>query len=331
MKKENIRMTNQLKRDQEIVKFQKIVEAIESVLTSTIDRKDTDGMIILVGDLLLKLDKQLEAYCDAHRRHMSSLSAIDERERESKWLDGCLDIFHKTHTKGKLFCHKRIHHSSSGIGNSHKLEIKKLDFDSFDGDIRRYPRFKEQFIKHVKRNYRAEEEAFVLRSFLSKDIKDEIDNLGKDAKKMWERLDHKYGDVGKLIDAILSDFKTIRKCDNSNPMHTVKLINVIERAHRDLLYLDKVGEINNATIIGIIEQKLPEEIETEWIKMITGNEKEAIQKDKFPYLLKLLVQFRERIEYKHASLRSSLNSRSREQLNFNVQDTIDDSNNRRVW
>ena len=92
-----------------------------------------------------------------------------------------------------------------------------------------------------------------------------------------------------------------------------------------------MGAINNATIIGIIEQKLPEEIETEWIKMITGNEKEPIQKDKFPYLLKLLVQFRERIEYKHASLRSSLNSRLREQLNFNVQDTIDDSNNRRVW
>ena len=63
-------------------------------------------------------------------------------------------------------------------------------------------------------------------------------------------------------------------------------------------------EINNATIVSMIEQKLPAEVEKEWIKIVTGEKRSELSENKFPALLDLLLQFKERIEYRSASLRA---------------------------
>ena len=48
------------------------------------------------------------------------------------------------------------------------------------------------------------------------------------------------------------------------------MINIVENAHRDLQRMGKEHEINNSTIISMIEEKLPTEIESEWVNIITG-------------------------------------------------------------
>ena len=63
-------------------------------------------------------------------------------------------------------------------------------------------------------------------------------------------------------------------------------------------------EINNSTIVSMIEQKLPAEIEKEWIKIVTGEKQSELSENKFPALLELLLQFKERIEYHSVSLRA---------------------------
>ena len=73
-----------------------------------------------------------------------------------------------------------------------KRGVKDVKFESFDGNIRRYPRFKEQFLKYVKPRYEETEEAFILRSHLTENIRDEVDNLGEEADALWRRLDKKY-------------------------------------------------------------------------------------------------------------------------------------------
>ena len=67
--------------------------------------------------------------------------------------------------------------------------------------------------------------------------------------------------------------------------------------------MDLEKEISNSTIVGMIEERLPEAIEKEWIKTVTNKLQPEIIKDKFPALLDLLPEFRERIEYKFSDLR----------------------------
>ena len=77
-------------------------------------------------------------------------------------------------------------------------------------------------------------------------------------------------------------------------MGTLEMINIIKRAHRDLKSMGLEREISNSTIVSMIEERLPEAIEKEWIKTVTNTLQPEIIKDKFPALLDLLLAFRER-------------------------------------
>ena len=159
-------------------------------------------------------------------------------------------------------------------------------------------------MKHIKPLYKPSEEAFALRSYLSDEIKEEIEGLGEDIDRIWKRLDKKYGDQGKLVDAIMSEIEKLRKSVDQDPKGTLEMINNIERAHRDLKSMGLEKEISNSTIVSMIEERLPETIEKEWIKIVTNKLQPEIVRDKFPALLDLLLEFRERIEYKFCYLRS---------------------------
>ena len=84
-----------------------------------------------------------------------------------------------------------------------------MKFNIFKGDIRKYPEFKSEFIKYIHPKCKAEELPFVLKSYLDETVKEEVNNVGDVYSEMWKRLDMKYGNVGKLIDAILADVKRL--------------------------------------------------------------------------------------------------------------------------
>ena len=48
---------------------------------------------------------------------------------------------------------------------------------------------------------------------------------------------------------------------------------------------------------------MPEDIQIEWIRIVTGDKRDEISRDKFTSLLKLLLTCRERIEYKISEIR----------------------------
>ena len=134
----------------------------------------------------------------------------------------------------------------------------------------------------------------------------EVGNLGDNVKEMWNHLDKKYGDQGRLVDAIMSEVKCMPTCEGGDERAILNMINLIERAHRDLVLLGLKSEISNSTIASVIEQRMPREIKKEWIKVVTGEERDKVSKNKFPFLLKLLLQFRERIKYELSDIRGSI-------------------------
>ena len=105
-----------------------------------------------------------------------------------------------------------------------------------------------------------------------------------------------------MVDLITSEFKRLKR-PGEKPGDLLHMINIVEKAHRDLQRMGREHEINNSTIISMIEEKLPIEIESEWMNIITGENKEEIRENKFPALLKLLLRFKDRIEYQQSGLR----------------------------
>ena len=227
---------------------------------------------------------------------------------ESEWISDTEKTYNKLCDAAKVFCSKhkvpeKTREDSKRTGGGIRLD--KIKFETFKGDIRKYPCFKNEFKKHIKPHFADEEEAFVLKSYLDTNIREDVSTLGDDAKEIWKRLDHKYGDEGKLVDSIMSDVKNITKCNDDCPTEIIAMIVTIERAHRDLFFLRMEQEISNSTIVSIIEQRLPKSIEDDWLDVVTGENRISVGRDKFPQLLKLLLRHKERLEYKLSDVRST--------------------------
>ena len=141
----------------------------------------------------------------------------------------------------------------------------------------------------------------VLKSCLLEKVKVEAENFAETCDAIFKRLDEKYGDKHMLIDSIMADIKHLKGCADNNDEDTLHLINTVEKAHRDLLRLREEEQMNNAAIISMIEQKLPEKIFSEWIKEIST--KTVAHRSRFQSLMKLLEEWRKRIEYRLASIR----------------------------
>ena len=179
------------------------------------------------------------------------------------------------------------------------VQLERIKLEHFDGDIRKYPKFREQFELYVKPLCTTPQLPFVLRSHLSDSVREEVDNIDDNLETLWARLDKKYGNKGKQLDAILAD---IAKAPRGDGKSTLQMIMIVEKANRDLKRMGCESEMHNGTVLAMIEKKLPEEIRFEWIQAIAENE-DADSKVKVLLMLKLLEKWRVMIEYDHAAIR----------------------------
>lgn len=187
---------------------------------------------------------------------------------------------------------ERLHSKSS-------VQLERIKLEMFDGDIRKYPKFREQFESYVKPLCTPSQLPFVLRSHLAEAVREEVDNIDDNLDTLWTRLDKKYGNLGKQVDAILDDISKAPKGDGKSAL---KMIHIVEKAYRDLTRMGRSSEMHNGTVLSMIEKKLPEEMRFEWIQAIA--EKEDADSDlKFAMMLKLLGKWRVMIEYDHAAIR----------------------------
>ena len=205
--------------------------------------------------MLEKCKNNCEQMQRAYEVHLDeALEKVD-----NVWMDEKLDSYHETIRQAKLFVSKN---KEREVRDKHSnLKLEKIKFEEFDGSLRKYPMFKQDFIKLIKPNYSETEEAFALRSYLSINVREEVDHLGDDCEQIWKRLDEKYGNESKLVDLIMYDIKRLKVNKDDYNINALKLINIVEKAHRDLRAIGREGEISNAAIVAMLEEKLPKKIE----------------------------------------------------------------------
>jgi len=143
----------------------------------------------------------------------------------------------------------------------------------------------------------------VIKQYLSESVRKDVNNYDS-ANEIWKRLDQKYGNKQKLIDSIMHDIKGLSNCDNDDDA-TLEMIQLIESAHLDLEKINEESEMQNSTIISIIEQQMPKRMLNEWVEIAVALND---PRQKFNKLLSFLQQWKIRIEYFSSDFRSSPSS-----------------------
>ena len=194
--------------------------------------------------------------------------------------------------------------ASAGPSTSGIVKVEKMKLPPFHGDLRHYPLFKKDFQKQVAPQYKDTQLAFALKGYLSPEIRASVENCGDDSAKIWERLDMRYGNVQKLVDLILNDIKEL-PIGKGDDITTISMIQTIETAHQDLVRMNCETEMSNSTIISEIEKRMPSKMKDEWASLVTKDAATTLPTaQRFEELLKLLGDWRRKLEYLNASLRS---------------------------
>ena len=255
-----------------------------------------------------EISQQWEIVQEEHDKLTSLCANEEEVEIADEWLTVVSDSFYAL----EIEVHDYLKESKDAAeppeqpaekkrSKDMKLDFK-MKFQPFNGDIRKFAKFKEEFTKYIHPKCSTGEVAFVLKSYLVEEVRDDVDNVDEDLAAIWERLDTRYGNTGRLVDTILADIKNIPSCNNDD--NTLYLISTVEKAYRDLQRMTLEHEINNSTIVAMIERKLPSEITKEWIKLMAKSKTPHV--NKFPQLFELLKECRSRIEYQISDIRTGV-------------------------
>ena len=103
-----------------------------------------------------------------------------------------------------------------------------------------------------------------------------------------------------IIDSIRRT-KIIREGEDKR---LVEFVNMLEDGYRDLKRLGLEAEITTTSSVSIIERKLPMDIRREWAKTVSVDASMIDKMNKFPSLLRFLLNQKRAIEYDCAALRA---------------------------
>ena len=224
-----------------------------------------------------------------------------EIEDEMEWLNDLQKLMADINLQIRK--KEKCKHESKSKG----LHLKRMKMPQFNGGIKDYARFKSDFQKQVQSTVGGEQEAaYSLKYCLSNTAFEIICNVNGDLKEMWELLDEKYGKLSKLIDVVVNDIRRLKIAHGGEGQMFLYLIDTMKRRYRDLFRMKLDKEMSNNTVVSMIEEKLPKDIGLEWVKEVTKTGSSVKDDNKFPFLLKFLLEQRRIIEFQSADLRNTI-------------------------
>ena len=254
-----------------------------------------------------KFQLQLEAAfkeCKQTNKELLKLPTKESEESEIRWIHDIQGRYIGIIVKLDVEIAKdeQLKESKQAIkGNTTNLSLEKIKLPTFYGEIRDYPQFKRDFQRHVEPTLDRGDVSYVFRSCLGKEPYETEKSVDDDINEMWKRLDDKYGDpVNVIIDSIRRT-KIIREGEDKR---LVEFVNVLEDGYRGLKRLGLEADITTASSVSITELKLPMDIRREWAKTVSLEASMIDKMNKFPRLLRFLLNQKRAIEYDCAALRA---------------------------
>ena len=291
-----------IKRKTSEIVFQQLVEDVKPVLemdciTAAL-KKAQEGLDAAVADCKEANDKYLE------------LLDKDKADAEFNWMKNIQKEYNAITSRIAVGIAKEQEklkklESTSKSKESCNLRLEKLKMPTFDGDIRQYPRFKKDFEQQVLPGLPKESAPYALRSCLGREPLSIVRSVEDDIEEMLKRLDEKYGDPAKIADVVIESIKEVKVIKEGEHKRFINFVNIVEDAYQDLRRLGLEKEITTTSSVSIIEKKLPNDVRKEWAKLVSFDTSEVDKRDKFPSLLKFLLNCKRAIEYDSSNLRSN--------------------------
>ena len=307
-------------REFEKTELFKEVEKINKILTNMEIDDLTRKSLLKEGHVDVK--KQFERCKHAQAQFLASVSS-ENVNKELPWTNDIHDIYSGISTKLAMH-YRNDENDTKSVCDIPKirygLKLQPMPLPKFHGEIKEYPRFKDDFQKQVVPSVSETQQPYVLKSCLTGDALDDVKNVDHSIEEMWKRLDNKYGEPSKIIDVIMNDIKKIKPVKENENIKFIKLVDTVERSFRDLERLKLDSELSNAHSVSLIEEKLPASMKMLWAEHVTC--KMGITANKFPSLLKFLVERKSIIEYALSDLRTSEQGASG---NVHFTDNFDDN------
>ena len=271
--------------------FEALVEYVKNVI-ETRANDENSGMALRKTECDIEL-----ALADCKSKHIKLLGISSEAaaENEIEWIRRIQTRYNETIEKIQTFT-AMTENRNSAIQNC-ALRMEKAKIPSFNGTIREYPQFKQEFQKQVMPTEYKDSACYILRSCLEKEPAETLKGIDDDVKEMWKRLDEKYGDPAKLTDAIINTIQDIRPIKEGDRKRFIELVDAVEDGYKDLKRLGLEREIANTSSVSIIERKLPANIKREWAKLVSADISMVDKTDKFPSLLNFLLSQKRATEY----------------------------------
>ena len=302
------------KRKRSIAKAQ--FTRTENSLYKLLDSKDS-----LEETIRRKLQEMQQKWQKVQDVHDLYMTMIDEEEthKEESWIDELLVRFDELEGSTDKILHMRTEASQAvekrlestpdnpeHLLEKNRVQLERLKLDKFDGDMRKYPGFRERFKLYIEPMCPKSQAAFVLRSHLEAAVKEEVENVADDLQLLWQRLDSKYGNLRKYVDIVLQELSKVSKGDGTAALG---MINTVEKAYMDLVRIGAGQEMSNSYIIAMIEKKMPEEMRMDWVKFIAEKDK-VDSSATFKLLMGFLKKWRKIIEYDAAAIRKGPEKKS---------------------
>ena len=284
--------------------FHQEVNGLEELM-----KLDEEGtMKTYIEETLNDVKLQLERCREAHMLFMDS-STRDAQAEDTGWMEELYRMRSEVNRKAA------DHIQRTATKKDCIITLEKMKLPNFNGDIRTYAKFKSDFNKYIMPAIKSNESAsYILRSCLSERVKAIIINVEDKIGLIWKRLDEKFGDPSKLADMVINDVRKIRCVREGDIKGFINLVETTERGYRDLALLGLEKEISNTGSVSMIEERLPRDIRREWSKKAMQDGSTVDVTDKFPALMKFLLEQRKIIEYEYSDLRNSNNESYRPKI-----------------
>jgi len=269
-------------------------------------------------EALHKTERDLDiALADCKALHNTMLELLDNEdvEKEIEWIRNMHARNQEISSRIEAFISVKIN-DTKAKDKSNPLQLEKIKMPSFHGNVRNYPQFKTDFEKQVMPSINAENAPYVLQSCLGKEPADTVKSVDDDITAMWKRMAEKYGDSAKVADVVMCAIQNIKPIREGENKKFVEFINVIDDGYRDLRRLGLEKEITTTSSVSIMERKLPNDIKREWAKLVSSEHSPIDKRDKFPSLLRFLLEQKQAIEYENSELRSNSNVPVRGSLHY---------------
>ena len=255
---------------------------------------------------LRRAEKELDvalANCDEIHYRVLELLNKENIEQEIEWIRNIHAGYTSVSAKAETLIDNE--RKSESTQKQNLLQLEKVKMPQFTGDIREYPRFKTDFNTQVLPVINKENTAYILRSCLDKDAAGAVKSTDDNLELLWKRLDEVFGDPAKVVDVIMNSIQATRVITEGQSKKLLDFINIIENGYRDLQRLGLEKEITTTSSVSMIEKKLPADLKREWARLVSCADSNIDKTDKFPSLLRFLLDQKSTIEYENFELRTT--------------------------